>query len=150
MRKKRGSRHDERGSKSSSSFNVPGSPLVVHPSHCRPHPLLRVFCAIELPEEVRARAAERITRLREAVPEARASWERMEKLHITLKFVGEIAPERVEVLSGTATRAAQTIQAFSLALSGAGAFPSRGIPRILWLGIEDHPGALAQLHSQLE
>jgi 2'-5' RNA ligase len=111
---------------------------------------LRVFCAIELPEEVRARAADRITRLREAVPEARASWERMEKLHITLKFVGETAPERVEVLSGAATRAAQTIQPFSLALSGAGAFPPRGIPRILWLGIEDDSGALAQLHSRLE
>jgi 2'-5' RNA ligase len=111
---------------------------------------LRVFCAIELPEEVRARAADRITRLREAVPEARASWERMEKLHITLKFVGEIAPERVELLSGAATRAAQTIQSFSLILSGTGAFPPRGIPRILWLGIEDHSGSLAQLHSQLE
>jgi 2'-5' RNA ligase len=108
-----------------------------------------VFCAIELPEEVRARAADRITRLRETLPEARASWERMEKLHITLKFVGEIAPERVEVLSGAATRAAQTIQPFSLKLSGAGAFPPRGIPRILWLGIEDSSGSLTELQSQL-
>jgi RNA 2',3'-cyclic 3'-phosphodiesterase len=148
--KKGGKQKAESRRQSNSSFNVQRSPLVVHPSSLCPHPSLRVFCAIELPEEVRARAADRITRLREAVPEARASWERTEKLHITLKFLGEIAPERVEVLSGAATRAAQTIQPFMLALSGAGAFPPRGIPRILWLGIEDHSGALAQLHSQLE
>ena len=113
-------------------------------------PSLRVFCAIELPAEVRARAAEAIARLREAVPEARASWERTEKLHITLKFVGEIAPKSVEVLSDSAARAARTSQPFSLALSGAGAFPPRGLPRILWLGIKDTSGALANLSSRLE
>lgn len=148
--KKGGRQKAESSRQSNSSLSAQRSSLDVHPSALIPHPLLRVFCAIELPEEVRARAADRIRRLREAVPEARASWERMEKLHITLKFVGEIAPERVEVLSGAATRAVQTIQPFMLTLSGAGAFPPRGIPRILWLGIEDHSGALSQLHSQLE
>jgi 2'-5' RNA ligase len=103
-----------------------------------------------LPAEVRARAADAIARLRDAVPEARASWERVEKLHITLKFVGEIAPDSVAALSSAAANAARMSEPFILKLSGAGAFPPRGLPRILWLGIQDSSGALAQLQSHLE
>jgi 2'-5' RNA ligase len=126
------------------------SSFIPHPSALGPRPFVRVFCAIELPAEVRSRAAAAIARLRDAVPEARASWEQEEKLHITLKFLGEIAMERVEALSGAASRAAQSSQSFILALSGAGAFPPRGNPRILWLGIEDVSGALVHLQSRLE
>ncbi len=130
--------NDERGSKNSSSF-------IVHPSS-----FLRLFCAIELSAEVRARAAEHIARLREAVPDIRASWERTEKLHITLKFLGEIAPQRIEALSGAASSATLNTHPFTLALSGAGAFPPRGNPRILWLGINDSSGALTSLQNRLE
>ncbi len=123
---------------------------AVHPSSFRPRPPLRVFCAIELPAEVRARAVEHIARLRSVVPEVRASWERTEKLHITLKFLGEIAQDRAEALSGVASSATRNTPPFILALSGAGAFPPRGNPRILWLGIDDSSGALARLQSRLE
>jgi RNA 2',3'-cyclic 3'-phosphodiesterase len=112
--------------------------------------LVRVFFAIELPSEVKERAAEAITRLRGAAPEVRASWERVEKLHITLKFLGEIAHERLSALSAAGTRAAQSSQPFRLTLEGAGAFPPRGNPRVLWLGIRDSSGVLAELHGRLE
>ena len=114
------------------------------------HPFVRVFCAVELPSEVRARAVEQMTRLREAVPYAHAGWERMEKLHITLKFLGEIAPNQTAALSDAALRAVQKTRPFILALEGAGAFPPRGVPRILWLGINDSSGALSQLQRHLE
>lgn len=113
-------------------------------------PLARVFCAVELPSKVRARAVEHITRLRDAVPYARASWERMEKLHITLKFLGEIASNQIETLSDAASRAVQSTRPFILALEGAGAFPPRGVPRILWLGINDSSGSLSELQNHLE
>jgi 2'-5' RNA ligase len=103
-----------------------------------------------LPADLRARAADKGARWRDAVPTVRASWEREEKLHITLKFLGEIAPERVEALSVAASRAALSSQPFDLALEGAGAFPPRGHPRILWLGINDSSGALARLQTRLE
>lgn len=111
---------------------------------------LRVFCAVELPSEVRARAVDHITRLSAAMPYARVGWERIEKLHITLKFLGEIASSQIEVLSDAASRAVQRTRPFNLALEGAGAFPPRGVPRILWLGINDSSGALSELQSQLE
>jgi 2'-5' RNA ligase len=37
-----------------------------------------------------------------------------------------------------------------LKVEGAGAFPPRGLPRVLWLGIADSQGALARLQKCLE
>ena len=110
----------------------------------------RVFCAIELPPEVRARAAEHIARLRERAPKVRASWDRAEKLHITLKFLGEIEQARVEALTHAAERASQSVPGIDLSIEGAGAFPPRGLPRVLWLGVLDPSGGLARLQHRLE
>jgi 2'-5' RNA ligase len=110
----------------------------------------RVFCAVALPPEVRARAGDHIARLRDAVPSVRASWGRDENLHITLKFLGEIEQSRVPKLSHAAARAAESVQAFDLGIEGAGAFPSHGLPRVLWLGVADPSGGLARLYRHLE
>jgi RNA 2',3'-cyclic 3'-phosphodiesterase len=110
----------------------------------------RVFCAVELPEGVRARVAERSARLRAAFREARVSWERPEKLHLTIKFLGEVGRARVAELSAAAGRAAAGVEEFSLSLGGAGAFPPRGAARVLWLGVADPDGRLAELQRRLE
>lgn len=110
----------------------------------------RVFCAIELPTEVRVRAAEHAARLRERATNVRASWPRAENLHLTLKFLGEIERSRVEELSNAATRAVQNTRPFNLIIEGAGAFPTRGVPRVIWLGIKDSSDGLSRLQSNLE
>ncbi|HJR06205.1 MAG TPA: RNA 2',3'-cyclic phosphodiesterase [Pyrinomonadaceae bacterium] len=113
---------------------------------------MRIFCAVELPELVRARAAAHIARLREAAARLpiKISWERAEKLHLTLKFLGEIEPARVEALQRAANRAAASVGKFEARLQGAGTFPASGNPRVLWLGLEDETNAIAQLQEQLE
>jgi 2'-5' RNA ligase len=111
---------------------------------------LRVFCAVELPEEVREQAADHAARLRERFGEARASWPRAENLHLTLKFLGEIERGRIEALTRAAARAAARSEAFRLTVAGAGAFPPRGPARVLWLGVADASGGLARLHGHLE
>ncbi|MGB7924306.1 MAG: RNA 2',3'-cyclic phosphodiesterase [Pyrinomonadaceae bacterium] len=110
----------------------------------------RIFCAVELPPDVRARAAEHIAALRDAAPRVRASWERVEKLHLTLKFLGEVEQGRVEALTQAAARATTGAQGFDISIEGAGAFPTRGLPRVLWLGVVDPLGGLARLQSRLE
>lgn len=111
---------------------------------------LRVFCAVELPGDVREQVGARVADLREKFPNVRASWERPEKLHLTLKFLGEIKPSRVEALSDAAGRAAARVSPFHIKLSGAGAFPPRGPARVLWLGVADESGGLSALQRQLE
>jgi 2'-5' RNA ligase len=123
---------------------------MVHPSALIPHPSLRVFCAVELPARVRARAAAHIADLQSRLPDVRAGWERPEKLHITLKFMGEIEQGRAQDLFGAASRAARCVPFFDLRLEGAGSFPPHGSPRVLWLGVADDSGALARLQHLLE
>lgn len=112
--------------------------------------LWRIFCAVELPKEVRAQVSEHVERLRRDVPHADARWERTEKLHITLKFIGEMEQPRVELLARAAARAAAAVAPFHLAVKGTGAFPPRGLARVLWLGLEDASGRLAALQRLLE
>ena len=123
---------------------------IIHPSPCGPHPFLRVFCAVELPDSIRASAGEQIEALRRLAPDVRAGWERPEKLHITLKFLGEIEQARVGALAAAAERAARSLEPFDLSVEGAGAFPPRGAARVLWLGLKDSTSALALLQRRLE
>jgi len=112
--------------------------------------LWRIFCAVELPEQVRTRVAEHISRLRETAPAYGVRWERAEKLHITLKFLGEIEEERAAQVVSAAERAAKKAQPFEIAVEEAGAFPPRGAPRVLWLGLTDAAKQLALLQRRLE
>src|SRR5216684_8073349 len=109
----------------------------------------RLFIAIELPAGTRKRLQEHINRLRESVPDARASWSREENLHLTLKFLGDTPVSQIETLSQAAKRAANKAIPFELIVTGAGAFPPRGQPRVLWIGIEDTSEQLGKLQQAL-
>ena len=111
---------------------------------------LRVFCAVELPAEIRAAVAAHATRLRREFPDARASWARPEGLHITLKFIGEVEAARVETLTRAAFAAVGGLKPFRLTIEESGTFPPHGAARVLWLGVKDASGHLAQLQSRLE
>jgi 2'-5' RNA ligase len=112
--------------------------------------ILRVFCAVELPGEIRAAVAAHASRLRQDFPDARANWARPEGLHITLKFVGEVEAPRVEVLARAAEAAVKGFPPFRLSVEESGTFPTRRGARVLWLGVKDASGQLSQLQSRLE
>ncbi len=110
----------------------------------------RVFCAVDLPEPARMHLLEYIQRLRRLLPHVQASWSRETNLHLTLKFVGEISRELVPTFSDAVSRAVTNEAPFSVVLEGTGVFPQRRDPRVLWIGISDPEGKLAELHSRLE
>jgi 2'-5' RNA ligase len=110
----------------------------------------RVFCAVALPDIARAGIMKHIARLREAVPEAPASWSRDQNIHLTLKFLGEIPTAKITDLSSAIARAVEGLSPFEMRLEGTGVFPNRGTPRVLWLGITDDSERLAQLQSRIE
>jgi RNA 2',3'-cyclic 3'-phosphodiesterase len=110
----------------------------------------RVFYAIDLPEPVRQRLAEHTRRLREAVPEAQASWTRPENVHLTLKFLGEIPTSRAERLSLAASLATEGLEPFKISIEQAGVFPEHGPPRVLWIGLRDQQGKLGRLQARLD
>lgn len=112
--------------------------------------MVRVFCAVELPEAVKEKIKAYIARLRREFPDVRASWSGDNKLHITLKFFGDTPLERVALISAAADRAASAAATLHLRIQSTGAFPSGGRPRVLWLGINDENRALEVLQQRFE
>ena len=117
---------------------------------CAPSVTWRVFCAIDLPRHLRERLMTHIDRIRDEVPDARASWSRADNIHLTLKFLGDVSLPQVEKLSEAASRSVADLAPFKIAVEQAGVFPKLGQPRVLWIGINDFSGKLDQLHARLE
>ena len=110
----------------------------------------RVFCAFELPELLRVRIEKHIRRVREAVPDAAASWSRAENIHLTMKFFGNVDQARVPVIAEALKRVAKESTPIGITVSGTGVFPRPSRPQVLWIGIDDPTDALAKLQRRVE
>jgi len=110
----------------------------------------RVFCAVELPDVVRARLEDHVRRLRKEVPDASASWSRVENIHLTLKFFGNVEVKRIEKISAAAERAVSQFSTFQIGVGETGVFPKPSRPQVLWIGISDPSGQLSALQSKFE
>lgn len=113
----------------------------------------RLFVAAALPED----AAEAV---RSIVDEVRAAplpdgardvrWVRLDGLHLTLRFLGPTAEDRVEpTAAAVGAVAAAAAGPIDLELGGAGTFPPHGRPRALWIGIVAGAEALTKLTVDL-
>jgi 2'-5' RNA ligase len=110
----------------------------------------RIFCAFELTQVLRSRIEKHSKRVREAVPEASASWSRPDNIHLTMKFFGNVDQAKLPSISSALARVAQEFSAIEISVGGTGVFPRPSRPQVLWIGIDDHSGALAKLHGRLE
>lgn len=113
---------------------------------------MRTFFCIELDDEVKEGLEGIIQSLKrdELWRATRVSWVKRENLHITLKFLGEIAPERVEELRLAAEVVSEGLEPFSLELDLLGAFPHPERPRVIWAGSSSPPPEILQLYRELE
>ena len=75
-------------------------------------------------------------------------WEPDDKLHCTLKFLGDTPDEQVSPLTASLTALVAGRAPFDLAFGGLGVFPERGEPRIIWAGITGH--GERSLHAWLQ
>jgi 2'-5' RNA ligase len=110
----------------------------------------RIFCAFELPESLRLRLAKHATTVREAVPEAAASWSRPENIHLTVKFFGNVDQAKVPLISAALACAVKKFGPLEIQVGKTGVFPRPSRPQVLWIGIEDPSGGLSRLHPRLE
>ncbi len=104
----------------------------------------RVFCAIEIPEEIRQRISHHGQQLHDALRDVQASWAKPDNIHLTLKFFGNITQQQVLKASEAAARSVEGFAPFTIKIEGAGAFPPRGPAKVLWIGISDPTGVLIQ------
>jgi len=102
---------------------------------------MRLFVGLDLPAEIE----DHLGLVGGGIPRAR--WEEREKLHVTMRFIGEVD-------GGTKRRLEEALEAvrhppFSLAVAGVGLFPPGGKPRILWAGL-DGAAPVLELHARIE
>ena len=126
---------------------------------------LRLFIAVELPDDVRAAIDRVIARLRGETPQGAAKWVRSEGVHLTLKFLGPVPAGVVDTVSEALRAAARGLPPFELQPAGLGAFHgSRGGPMeyrrgretyghnitVVWLGLGGDVSTLGQLAARVE
>lgn len=109
---------------------------------------MRAFIAIEVPESIRAQLGEIIARLRKT--RVKASWVQPDRMHLTLRFLGEISSEHVETLSNTMTQACHEVEAFTLTCALLGAFPNLRRPAVVWAGVGPLDPDLARIQAATE
>lgn len=108
---------------------------------------IRAFVALETPPALQARIQEAVARLRPQLPGVRFS--AAAGLHLTLRFLGASAPAQLARLQPALREAAQACPALEVRVSGAGMFPGRGSPRVLWIGLVA-PSSLGELQAACE
>ncbi|HEY7170662.1 MAG TPA: RNA 2',3'-cyclic phosphodiesterase [Vicinamibacterales bacterium] len=112
---------------------------------------MRLFAAIELDEAARAAIAEEQQRLVELLRAHRATVPRLvsaEHMHLTLVFIGEVPEARAPAIVRAAA-APIALPPFGVGFGGIGAFPPRGAPRVLWLGLADGAPAIVELQETI-
>ena len=107
---------------------------------------IRSFLALELTEGLR-RSLVAIGRKVDS-PAFDVRWVRPENLHLTLRFLGEASEEELAGVAQAARNAAEQAEPFQVVLCGLGAFPARGSPRVVWVGVKD-PEPLLLLEARL-
>jgi 2'-5' RNA ligase len=93
---------------------------------------MRLFIAVDLPNEIRKKLADVQRELRPA--SAGVRWVAPESIHITLKFIGE-TPEKMLEDIDTALNGFTWLP-FTITVRGVGFFPGNRSPRVFWAGLE--------------
>lgn len=109
---------------------------------------MRLFLALNLEPDIRRAVADATAPLRAEAPEL--GWVADGRLHLTLKFLGEQAEDRVAAIRAAMDDVARRHRAFALRLGGGvGAFPNFRRPRVVWMGVNADP-KLELLHHDVE
>jgi 2'-5' RNA ligase len=95
----------------------------------------RLFVALEIGSTAQSRLADEQERLAETIRGSALRWTKRDQLHITLVFIGEVSEQRAASIAAV-MREPLPHPPFRFALGGFGAFPPRGAPRNLWIGVK--------------
>jgi len=110
--------------------------------------LIRSFLAVELPKPILAKIEEVQGDLKSTHADVR--WVSPERIHLTLKFFGNIEESRIDLIFKSIEEPVQNTLPFSIRVRGAGAFPSLKNPRVIWMGLADGKEMLVSLQKEIE
>ncbi len=112
--------------------------------------MLRLFIAANLPPEIVLALRDTQNQLKRRLASAPLSWTRPEGIHITLKFLGDTDPKRVEAITTALRQAVTPHRPFTVTVGGFGCFPNPRKANVLWVGVQDPDGRLARLAASVD
>lgn len=108
---------------------------------------MRVFIAALIPQEIKIEIKKYVDEIRPNWEGVR--WEDHEKLHVTLKFLGELEESRVEEVVNALRVPLRLYSPFEMVISRFGGFPSLKNPRVLFIALSENEGLL-RLYNEIE
>lgn len=110
---------------------------------------IRSFVAIELTDEIKTTLADAQEDLKAQAPPMAVRWTRPEAIHLTLQFLGDVAPGKVEGIAEALRGVCDDQARFTIYLKDLGVFPNPDRPRVVWIGVAEPSGALIALQRQV-
>jgi 2'-5' RNA ligase len=109
---------------------------------------IRSFVAVELPDEVRTALADLQEDLMAQAPPKSVRWTRPTSIHLTLQFLGDVAPGQVEAIADALHGVCAEVAPFSFELKSLGVFPNPSRPRVVWVGVVEPSGTLVAVQKR--
>lgn len=109
---------------------------------------MRAFIAVDINDAARERLAALQGVLRRSAP--RLKWVDPNQIHLTLRFLGDVAESQLEAIRAELARIAGMAAPFEIHIHKTGVFPPTGPPRVVWVGVKEASGALLRLHGELD
>jgi 2'-5' RNA ligase len=110
----------------------------------------RLFVAVFPPAQVQRRVHETARPLAESLSPKAVAWTRLEQIHLTLNFLGNVERAKVEALAPALDSACQRSGSHILQARELGCFPNAKRPQVLWAGLTGAIPALADLKRALD
>ncbi len=111
--------------------------------------VIRTFIAVDLPASVRDALGQVSEQLQSKLSDTPVRWVNYEKMHLTLKFLGDISTENISMVEKILASEAAKRQVMEIGIGGIGAFPKMRHPRVIWIGVEA-PSELFDLRRGIE
>ena len=108
---------------------------------------MRLFIAALLPDYIVEEIGNYIDSLKDNIDGVK--WEKPEKLHLTLKFLGDVDEEQIDEISALLNVLAKTYSPFKVNLKEFGGFPRLKNPKVLYVGLSQNE-ELTKFHSELD
>src|SRR4051794_11799000 len=111
---------------------------------------MRLFLAVDIPADATAAIVAEQKRIAAKVAAADGALRllRPDQLHLTLLFIAAVEETRVADVINAINQPVD-VSPFDAAFGGAGVFPDRGAPRVLWIGVTEGAATLARLQSEI-
>jgi 2'-5' RNA ligase len=113
---------------------------------------IRAFIAIELSDPIKASLSSLIAKLRSKEHHSAkyVKWVDPKGIHLTLKFLGDVAPDQIPRIIEAITPSAQSLSPLKLQLGKPGAFPNLQRPRVIWVAVTGEVKLLITLQQDIE